>query len=112
MHAKFGCDPTVVSKKRGVQTDRHTHKGMLCQLYIVDSKASHCGTTDNNLRCPSRSNITIAQCNMGASDSGCSNTVVGSLYYLTLNTAHSPAKFTDTAEMVPTLPSNATVAHL
>ena len=36
MCAKFGCGPTVVSKKRGVQTDRQTDKGTL-QLYIVDS---------------------------------------------------------------------------
>ena len=33
MGAKCGRDPTVVSKKRGVQTD--TDKGKL-QLYIVD----------------------------------------------------------------------------
>ena len=25
MHAKFGCDPTVVSKGGGVQTDRQTY---------------------------------------------------------------------------------------
>ena len=31
MCAKFGCGPTVVSKKRGVPTD----KGKL-QLYIID----------------------------------------------------------------------------
>ena len=31
MHAKFSRSPTVVSEKRGIQTDR----GML-QLYIVD----------------------------------------------------------------------------
>ena len=36
MRAKFGCDPMVVSKKTGVQTDRQTDKGTL-QLYIVDS---------------------------------------------------------------------------
>ena len=30
--AKFGCGPTVVSKKRGVQTDRQRK----LQLYIVD----------------------------------------------------------------------------
>ena len=35
MCAKFGCGPTVVSKKKGVQTDRQTDKGTL-QLYIVD----------------------------------------------------------------------------
>ena len=34
MCAKFGCGPTVVSKK-GVGTDRQTDKGTL-QLYIVD----------------------------------------------------------------------------
>ena len=38
MCAKFGCGPTVVSKKRGV-TDRQTDKGML-QLYIVDKNMS------------------------------------------------------------------------
>ena len=32
MCAKFGCGPTVVSKKRGVQTDKGT-----LQLYIVDN---------------------------------------------------------------------------
>ena len=36
MCAKFGCSPTVVSKKGGYrQTDRQTGKGTL-QLYIVD----------------------------------------------------------------------------
>ena len=35
MCAKFGCGLTVVSKKRGIQTDRQTDKGTL-QLYIVD----------------------------------------------------------------------------
>ena len=33
MCAKFGCGPTVVSKKRGVQTDRQRK----LQLYIVDA---------------------------------------------------------------------------
>ena len=37
MCAKFGCDPTVMSKKRGVQTDRQTDKGKL-QLYGYVSK--------------------------------------------------------------------------
>ena len=38
MCAKFGCGPTVMSKKRGGyrQTDRQTDKGML-RLYIVDT---------------------------------------------------------------------------
>ena len=40
MRAKFGCCQTVVSKKRGEGTDRHTHmhthKGTR-QLYIVDA---------------------------------------------------------------------------
>ena len=39
MCAKFGCGPTVVSKKKGgreTQTDRQTDKGTL-QLYIVDN---------------------------------------------------------------------------
>ena len=34
MYAKFGCGPTVVSK-RGGGTDRQTDKGTL-QLYIVE----------------------------------------------------------------------------
>ena len=39
MRAKCGCDPTVVSKKEGVQTDRQTDKGTL-QLYIVEGSSS------------------------------------------------------------------------
>ena len=35
MCAKFGCGPTVVSKRGGGGTDRHTDKGTL-QIYIVD----------------------------------------------------------------------------
>ena len=38
MCAKFGCGPTVVSKKKGgVQTDRQTDRQRFLQLYIVDS---------------------------------------------------------------------------
>ena len=39
MCAKFGCGPTVVSKKRGGyrQTDRQTDRQRFLQLYIVDS---------------------------------------------------------------------------
>ena len=36
--AKFGCGPTVVSKKKGGidrQTDRQTKAGTLLQLYMV-----------------------------------------------------------------------------
>ena len=38
MRAKFDCRQMVVSKKGGVHTDTHTHKGTL-QHYIVDGKA-------------------------------------------------------------------------
>ena len=37
MCAKFGCGPTVVSKKKGVQTDRQRK----LQLYIVDINLVH-----------------------------------------------------------------------
>ena len=36
MCAKFGCGPTVVSKKRG-ETDRQTDRQRKLQLYIVDN---------------------------------------------------------------------------
>ena len=36
MCAKFGCGPTVVSKKRG-GTDRQTDRQRKLQLYIVDA---------------------------------------------------------------------------
>ena len=39
MCAKFGCGPTVVSKKKG-GTDRQTDKGTL-QLYLVDEYTHH-----------------------------------------------------------------------
>ena len=35
MCAKFGCGPTVVSKKKG-GTDRQTDRQRFLQLYIVD----------------------------------------------------------------------------
>ena len=39
MCAKFGCGPTVVSKKGGgVQTDRQTGRQRFLQLYIVDDQ--------------------------------------------------------------------------
>ena len=47
MCAKFGCGPTVVSKKRGGtdrQTDRQTDKGNP-QLYIVDSGLTEVSST-------------------------------------------------------------------
>ena len=36
MCAKFGCGPTVVSKKKGGGTDRQTDRQRKLQLYIVD----------------------------------------------------------------------------
>ena len=45
MCAKFGCVPTVVSKRGGHrQTDRQTDKGTL-QLYIVDKSICYVVTS-------------------------------------------------------------------